>query len=156
MHHFIVFKIEKPLHGKISEFSGVFGTLMYTPKPGFVGTDFFTFKLQLGSLSSILATVAITVDTDLTKARKIGEQRKLGSGVLQAKRSSLLGNLKNSMVPGSLVSSSSASSEVSGVCNNPLAVKHKDSRHEMELVERERSNSRSKAAHVVESDSVSL
>ena len=82
------------MHGKISEFSSAFGSLRYTPRQGFVGTDIFTFKLQLGNLNSNLATVAITVDDDLTNARRITEQRKQGVNVLNARRrSSLLGSI---------------------------------------------------------------
>ena len=85
-----------------------------------MGTDFFTFKLQLGSLSSILATIAITVDDDLTKAKNIAGQRKLGANVLQAKRASLLDTFRNSRIPGSLVVSSS---EVSASTLNPMTAK---------------------------------
>jgi hypothetical protein len=111
---------EKPLHGKITDFSKVFGTLVYTPKPGFMGTDFFTFKLVLGNQSSNLATIAITVDDDLTKAKKIAEQRKLGANVLQAKRSSLMNTLRSSINSGSLKSTSTKSCTT----ENPLAARH--------------------------------
>lgn len=143
--------VEKPLHGKISEFSKDYGTLKYTPKEGiditnlctpsillsalvliffccilkgFMGTDFFTFKLQLGSLSSILATIAITVDDDLTKAKKIAEQRRMGASVLKSKRdskrSSLFESLKQTMIPGSLVYKPSSSTEMKSKTQNPL------------------------------------
>lgn len=109
-----------------------------------MGTDFFTFKLQLGSLSSILATIAITVDDDLTKAKKIAEQRKLGANVLQAKRvsqrSSLLENLKNSMIPGSLVYNSKSSVEVKEKTKNPLSGDGDDSKGDVELLTVSESN----------------
>lgn len=101
-------------------------SFFYHPITGFIGTDFFTFKLQLGSLSSILATIAITVDDDLTKAKKITEQRKLGANVLQSKRgssrNSLLDTLKNTLIPGSLTySSSKPLADMDSKANNPLS-----------------------------------
>jgi len=53
----------EPKHGKLSlvrDFS-VNGKLVYTPEPGFTGTDFFTFKLNDGSADSEPATVTIDI-----------------------------------------------------------------------------------------------
>lgn len=115
---------EKPLHGKLRDFSNSFGALTYVPNHDFMGTDFFTFKVQLGSLSSNLATVAIIVDDDLTKARQISEQRKQGVGVLH--------NLRKSLTPGM---TSGVSTEVKSKTSNPLAEGHYDKRNTNEGVE---------------------
>mmetsp|Transcript_3603 Transcript_3603/g.6480 ORF Transcript_3603/g.6480 Transcript_3603/m.6480 type:complete len:184 (-) Transcript_3603:31-582(-) len=116
----ISYKIkEKPLHGKIKDFSNAFGTLTYTPKEGYMGTDFFTFKVQLGSLSSNLATVAIIVDDDLTRASKITEQRKLGVGVLH--------HLRKSLTP---ATATDASSQMHSKTTNPMNEKASDDKDE--------------------------
>jgi hypothetical protein len=117
---------------------------------GFVGTDFFTFKLQLGSLSSILATIAITVDNDLTKAKKITDQRKLGANVLRAnRRSSLLNTFRNSMAPGSLLSS--PPSEAAENTQNPMVDSHDDRINEVEMSERGRGRNLTMSHEVNES-----
>ncbi len=53
----------EPKHGKLSlvqNFS-TNGKLVYTPQPGFTGTDIFTFKLNDGAADSEPATVAIDI-----------------------------------------------------------------------------------------------
>src|SRR5262249_59396928 len=47
-----------PSHGTLS---GSGATRTYTPNPGYVGPDSFTFKANDGALDSNIATVSITV-----------------------------------------------------------------------------------------------
>ncbi len=53
----------EPKHGKLSlvQNFGTNGKLVYSPDPGFTGTDIFTFKLNDGKLDSEPATVAIDI-----------------------------------------------------------------------------------------------
>lgn len=44
--------VSKPSHGKLSEINQNTGTLTYTPNPGFVGIDEFTFKVNDGKVDS--------------------------------------------------------------------------------------------------------
>lgn len=53
--------MERPSHGKLSEYTTSSEYITYTPNPDYSGTDFFTFRLQVGSLMSAASTVAITV-----------------------------------------------------------------------------------------------
>ncbi len=48
-----------PIHGTLT--LNTDGSFMYTPSPGFFGTDSFTYKANDGSLDSNIATVTITV-----------------------------------------------------------------------------------------------
>jgi hypothetical protein len=49
----------KPKHGTVVLQAD--GSFVYTPKPGFVGTDTFTYKLTRGGETSPEATVTIIV-----------------------------------------------------------------------------------------------
>ena len=53
----------EPKHGKLSlvQNFGANGKLVYTPGPGFTGTDIFTFKLNDGTADSEPATVAVDI-----------------------------------------------------------------------------------------------
>jgi hypothetical protein len=52
--------VTPPAHGTLS---GTAPDLTYTPKPGFSGTDSFTFKANDGKLDSNVATVSLTAET---------------------------------------------------------------------------------------------
>ncbi len=52
--------LASPLHGRLSQGSGSART--YTPAPGFIGTDVFTYVVNNGYLNSGIATVDITVN----------------------------------------------------------------------------------------------
>mmetsp|Transcript_4832 Transcript_4832/g.7354 ORF Transcript_4832/g.7354 Transcript_4832/m.7354 type:complete len:1127 (+) Transcript_4832:113-3493(+) len=56
--------MERPSHGRLNEYSTSSDYVTYTPNDDYCGTDFFTFRVQLGSLSSAAATVAITIDDE--------------------------------------------------------------------------------------------
>jgi hypothetical protein len=60
----IVF-VERPSHGVLNDYTTSSDYITYSPHKDYCGTDFFTFRLQLGSLSSAAATVAITVDSEM-------------------------------------------------------------------------------------------
>lgn len=83
--------MERPSHGKLNDYSTSSDYITYTPRKGWLianaiaynvrflfflyitdycGTDFFTFRLQLGSLSSAAATVAITIDNEKPVGQK--------------------------------------------------------------------------------------
>ena len=116
-----------------------------------MGTDFFTFKLQLGSLSTILATVAITVDEDERKAKKILEQRKLGAKVLNTKRStSFINSLRSSLTSGA----TATRSEVKEQTKSPLAYNHDNKSTEMTETDFSRGRSLTNSHHVT--DNVTL
>jgi clumping factor B len=54
--------VSNPLHGTLSEINQNTGVVTYTSKPGFVGTDKFTFKVNDGTVdSSNVGTVRIQV-----------------------------------------------------------------------------------------------
>jgi cyclophilin family peptidyl-prolyl cis-trans isomerase len=61
--------VSQPSHGTISQFNGLFGTLVYTPDPGFTGTDSFQYAVQAWGTgmrlpqlaTSLPATVSIVV-----------------------------------------------------------------------------------------------
>jgi len=52
--------VTPPSHGTAA--LGVLGSLVYSPAPGFSGTDTFTYKMTDGALESNVATVTITVN----------------------------------------------------------------------------------------------
>jgi Bacterial Ig domain len=54
--------VSDPSHGTLSEINQNAGVVTYTPKPGFVGPDKFTFKVNDGTVdSSNVGTVRIQV-----------------------------------------------------------------------------------------------
>ncbi len=55
---------EKPLHGKLNEHTTLSDYLTYTPSEGFSGTDFFTYRMQLGAINTAPATIAIVVEDE--------------------------------------------------------------------------------------------
>ena len=59
--------VEKPCHGRVGTLTTTNDTLIYTPHVGYVGSDFFTYKLQLASLSTSTVTISIDIreETDL-------------------------------------------------------------------------------------------
>ena len=50
-----------PLHGTLSAFNPSTGLITYTPTPGYLGSDSFTFRTTDGCATSTLATVSLTV-----------------------------------------------------------------------------------------------
>lgn len=52
---------ERPIHGKLNAYYTTTSTVVYTPSPGYSGTDMFTYRMVVGAITSALATVAITV-----------------------------------------------------------------------------------------------
>jgi hypothetical protein len=54
--------VERPLHGRLSEYTTLSDFVTYTPNEGFSGTDFFTYRMQLGAISTAPATAAIVVE----------------------------------------------------------------------------------------------
>ena len=69
--------VSPPSHGTISQFNGLNGTLVYTPDPGFSGTDSFQFAVQAWGTGvkppplavSLPATVTIEVTAPLSGFR---------------------------------------------------------------------------------------
>jgi cyclophilin family peptidyl-prolyl cis-trans isomerase len=70
---FSVTLVSQPSHGTISQFYGPYATLVYTPDPGFTGTDSFQYAVQAWGTgmmppqvaTSLPATVTITVTAAL-------------------------------------------------------------------------------------------
>jgi hypothetical protein len=76
--------LERPIHGKLSEYTTLSDYITYTPNDGnpqvvclmialliladavadFVGTDFFTYRMQLGAINTAPATIAIVVEDE--------------------------------------------------------------------------------------------
>lgn len=66
--------VEKPCHGRISTLTTTGNEFTYTPHVGYVGSDFFTYKLQLASLSTSAVTISINiVDTPDLGDKELGE-----------------------------------------------------------------------------------
>ena len=55
--------VDGPEHGVLSDAAPM---LIYTPDPGFSGSDSFTFKVNDGTVDSNVATVSITVSSEPT------------------------------------------------------------------------------------------
>lgn len=55
--------VDPPSGGQVTNFTTT-GSFSYTPAPGFVGIDSFTYKVNDGSLDSNVATVSIIVPSD--------------------------------------------------------------------------------------------
>jgi hypothetical protein len=53
--------MEKPTHGMLNTLSTNSDSLIYTPHVGYIGQDFFSYKLQLGSLSTATVNVSLTI-----------------------------------------------------------------------------------------------
>jgi hypothetical protein len=53
--------VSPPMNGRLSEIDQSAGTIIYTPNPGFNGTDRFSYKANNGSSDSNVATVSIAV-----------------------------------------------------------------------------------------------
>lgn len=51
----------KPTHGVLSDYSTSNDYLTYTPNEKYLGSDFFTYYLKLGSMNTAPATIALTV-----------------------------------------------------------------------------------------------
>jgi hypothetical protein len=58
-----------PAHGTLGSFDGAGRTVTYTPKPGFAGTDSFSYSLANDGGASNAATVTIEVGKDTVKPR---------------------------------------------------------------------------------------
>ena len=55
--------VSQPSHGKLSEINQVTGVVIYTPNPGFTGTDKFTYKVNDGKVDSkSVGAISITVN----------------------------------------------------------------------------------------------
>lgn len=52
---------ERPAHGKLSEYTTVNDSIVYTPVRGYVGADFFTYRMTVNNLTTAPVTVAIQV-----------------------------------------------------------------------------------------------
>lgn len=52
---------ERPVHGKLNEYSTFYDHVTYTPAPEYCGMDFFTYHMVAGSLLTAPATVAIRI-----------------------------------------------------------------------------------------------
>jgi hypothetical protein len=65
----IVYGLTKPDHGEVAVENGV---VTYTPEPGFVGTDSFTYKVRDGKSGRDKATVQVTVNP--TKGRRSSDE----------------------------------------------------------------------------------
>jgi len=52
----------EPMHGTLSAVEGQPGIFVYTPNPGYVGPDSFTYRASADELDSNLGTVSITVN----------------------------------------------------------------------------------------------
>ncbi len=64
--------VAQPLHGNLS--SGVSANRTYTPNPGYLGSDVFTFKANDGIADSNVATVSITVVPAAQLPAEVGSQ----------------------------------------------------------------------------------
>ena len=73
--------VDEPAHGTITLFPN--GKYNYTPDPGFVGNDWFTYEVTDGAETSAPATVLIKVDNDVRDANddpfNIGEAYSSGT-----------------------------------------------------------------------------
>jgi hypothetical protein len=69
---------EQPTHGRVSSISTTEDTLTYSPLTGYTGSDFFTYRIQLGSQATSSVTVSIEVvrdfdDRDVETGPRAGE-----------------------------------------------------------------------------------
>jgi hypothetical protein len=55
--------LERPTHGSLGDLDIATTTIVYKPNPGYSGSDFFTFRLTTGGVSSWPATVTIIVES---------------------------------------------------------------------------------------------
>lgn len=69
-----VSSIARPSHGQLSEYNTVYDFITYTPNAGYVGTDFFTYRMMIGSVLTSPATIAVNVlEPDNITPDKIGQ-----------------------------------------------------------------------------------
>ncbi len=59
------YSIVKGSNGSLGNFNSATGAVTYTPRPGFTGADSFTFKAKNNNLDSNVATVSISVVTNV-------------------------------------------------------------------------------------------
>lgn len=69
---------EQPTHGRVSSVSTTEDTLTYYPLTGYTGSDFFTYRIQLGSQATSSVTVSIEIvryfdQEDVETGPKAGE-----------------------------------------------------------------------------------
>jgi hypothetical protein len=96
-----------PSHGKLSPFTeSTSGIFTYTSDPGYMGHDFFQFKVKLGALDTIPATVNIDVIEHLAK-KTLGDS----SSDSDSDKSSNSSNSSSSSSSSSDSESSSSSSD---------------------------------------------
>ncbi len=62
--------VENPSHGTLS---GTAPNLLYTPDGNYSGTDSFTYKVNDGSVDSVIATIDITINAIQTATKKTGQ-----------------------------------------------------------------------------------
>jgi cyclophilin family peptidyl-prolyl cis-trans isomerase len=91
--------VTQPSHGTISDFNGASGTFVYTPQPGFAGTDAFQYRVhETGPLSTPASTtsdpaavsvtvtptplVSLTGATDVVRRHRVTEIDLTFSGAL--------------------------------------------------------------------------
>lgn len=65
---------ERPVHGKLSAYYTTSHTVVYTPNPGYTGTDIFTYKMVVGAISSALATIAIHIGDNNVQGQEIAAE----------------------------------------------------------------------------------
>ncbi|RYH05555.1 hypothetical protein EON65_44385, partial [archaeon] len=56
--------VERPAHGKLSDYTTTSDLVTYTPAAGYVGTDFFTYRMMVGSMFTSPVTMSITIHQD--------------------------------------------------------------------------------------------
>ena len=64
--------VENPSHGTLS---GTAPNLLYTPNENYSGTDSFTYKVNDGSVDSVIATINITINAIQTATKKTGQTK---------------------------------------------------------------------------------
>jgi|GEM_PF-1015239 len=78
-------KLVDPSHGTVTAFNTTTGAWTYSPSANYVGTDFFTFNVSDGTLTSNSATVTITISGPTANdATFTGVRDDLISGMLNA------------------------------------------------------------------------
>ena len=59
------FVLNPPTHGTLNGMNTKSEFLTYTPEDGFVGTDLFTYRAEMGTLHTVPATVTISIDGNI-------------------------------------------------------------------------------------------
>jgi hypothetical protein len=75
--------LHRPEHGTLNEYITTQESVVYTPDEGFNGSDYFTFRLNFGSLFTGFATVAIIVREDTTRRNSSFRDSEIGNEKFQ-------------------------------------------------------------------------